>query len=398
MADTVKALVLAGGGAKGSYQVGVYKALRELGWRPDIITGASVGSLNGILFTLDKADEAEQLWLSLDDRDVIALPEGRSADEVRRFVLDTFRGGGLALTPLGEVIRSIVDEGAVRRAPVRYGLVMTRMEDLQSVHCPIDAIPEGRLWEYMLASSACFPALRPQEIDGVKYIDGGWRDNMPLDLAAQMGAAELLGVDIEGIGVTRPNDTGLPTRILKSHWDLGPILDFDGVRAKRNIALGYQDTMRAFGRYGGTAYALQPDTDGFATRFIAGYLAALDRMAARVPTLLLTESLARQTAGYPAPFSADPTAVTRAAMAPLELAAERLDTPPDTPYTPRALAEALLARAAESEHEPAQRFAALFVPEAEWEEAPAVAAAAVAAAEPGAFVTALAAEAAKQTL
>lgn len=395
MANTVKALVLAGGGAKGSYQVGVYKALRELGWRPDIITGASVGSLNGILFTLDAVDEAEKLWLSLDDKDVIALPAGHGADELRAFVLDTFRGGGLALTPLGEVIKTIVDEDAVRRAPVRYGLVMTRMEDLQSVHCPIEEIPQGRLWEYMLASSACFPALRPQEIDGVKYIDGGWRDNMPLDLAAQMGATELLGVDIEGIGVTRPNDTGLPTRILKSHWDLGPILDFDGVRAKRNIALGYQDTMRAFGRYGGTAYALLPDADGFAPRFIAGYLAGLDRMAARVPTLLLTESLARQTAGYPAPFSENPTAVTRAAMAPLELAAERLDTPPDTPYTPRALAEALLAKAG---NDPAERFAALFVPAESWEEAPAVAAAALAAAEPGAFVTALVTETLKATL
>ena len=80
MANTVKALVLAGGGAKGSYQVGVYKALRELDWRPDIITGASVGSLNGILFTLDAVAEAEKLWLSLDDKDVIALPEGRDAN------------------------------------------------------------------------------------------------------------------------------------------------------------------------------------------------------------------------------------------------------------------------------------------------------------------------------
>ena len=45
-----RALVLAGGGAKGSYQVGVWQALQELGWTPDIITGASVGALNGCLF------------------------------------------------------------------------------------------------------------------------------------------------------------------------------------------------------------------------------------------------------------------------------------------------------------------------------------------------------------
>ena len=37
----VRALVLAGGGARGSYQVGVWRALTELGWRPGIITGTT---------------------------------------------------------------------------------------------------------------------------------------------------------------------------------------------------------------------------------------------------------------------------------------------------------------------------------------------------------------------
>ncbi len=60
----------------------------------------------------------------------------------------------------------------------------------------------------------------------MKYIDGGWRDNMPLDLAAAMGAGELLAVDVNGVGITRPNTTGLPTRIIRSHWNLGPTLDF----------------------------------------------------------------------------------------------------------------------------------------------------------------------------
>ena len=45
-AEPVRALVLAGGGAKGSYQIGVWRALQELGWQPAIITGASVGTLN----------------------------------------------------------------------------------------------------------------------------------------------------------------------------------------------------------------------------------------------------------------------------------------------------------------------------------------------------------------
>ncbi len=379
----VRALVLAGGGAKGSYQVGVYKALRELHWRPDIITGASVGSLNGILFTMDACEQAEKLWLSLEDRDVLALPEGRSPEELRDFVLDTIRGGGLDLTPLGEVIDGIVDEAAVRAAPVRYGLVMTEMDTLKSIACPIEKIPQGKLREYMLASSACFPALRPREIDGVKYIDGGWRDNMPLDLAAAMGAEELLGVDIDGVGITKPNTTGLPTAIIRSHWDLGPLFTFDGARARRNIALGYLDTLRAFGRLGGTAYGLVPDTEGFLPRFIAAYLEVFDRAAARAPALRLTEALARQAGGWPPPFAEDPTAPTRGAVAPLELAAERFGVPPEVPCTPRALALAVLGS---FDRDPAERFAALLEKDSN---APTVGEAALACAEPAGFVTAM---------
>mgnify|MGYP000801348061 CR=1 FL=1 len=55
-----KALVLAGGGARGSYQVGVWRALMELDWHPQIITGTSVGSLNGAMFVLDQYETARK--------------------------------------------------------------------------------------------------------------------------------------------------------------------------------------------------------------------------------------------------------------------------------------------------------------------------------------------------
>ena len=140
---------------------------------------------------------------------------------------------------------------------------MTVKDTLESVRVRAQDIPEGMLKDYLLASSACFPALRPRRINGVDYIDGGWRDNMPLQFAAELGAEELIGIDIDGIGITRPNNTGLPTRIISSHWSLGPMLDFDPDRAARNIALGYFDTMRSFGQMGGTAYGILPDQDGF---------------------------------------------------------------------------------------------------------------------------------------
>ncbi|WP_418538267.1 patatin-like phospholipase family protein, partial [Gemmiger sp.] len=368
--------------AKGSHQVGVYQALMELGWLPDVITGASVGSLNAALFVMGKVNEAADLWRSLDNHGVLELPEGKTPEELRDFLLETLRGGGLNTEPLGQTIDQYMDENAIRASHIKYGLVITEMNTLRSVQCTLDDIPQGQLKDYMLASSACFPALRPYEIDGVKYIDGGWRDNMPLDLAARMGATELLGVDVDGIGIVRPNTTGLPTRIVRSHWDLGPTLDFDPARAGRNIALGYFDTLRLFGRCGGTAYAMLPDNEEYLAHFAERYQKNLAEVCARAPEIDLVEKNARTRANYPAPYAPNPSAPTRGALAPLELAAERVGVPEDIPYTPKLLAATFMGS---FDKDPADRFPALL----EGKENTLVTERAIAAAVPEEFVTAL---------
>lgn len=379
-----KGLVLAGGGAKGSYQVGVSRALKELGWRPDVITGASVGCLNAALFALDREPEAAQLWKSLDVHSVLVIPEEKNRDDQVNFLLETLKSGGLDLEPLGEVIQRYLKEEDLRAARTGYGLVLTEMGTMKSIQCPLADIPQGMLKEYMLASSACFPALRPREIAGVKYIDGGWRDNMPLDLAKQMGATELIGVDVDGVGYTRPNTTGLPTRILRSHWDLGPLFEFDGKRAERNIALGYLDTLRAFGRVGGTAYAILPAEDGFARAFSKAYCRVLGEVSSRAPALRMAEAAARALHHYPPVYEPDPDAPTRGALAPLELSAELAEVPAEVPMTEKQLALTWMGSVSAN---PAEKFRSLFEGEA------AVAETALAVAVPDDFVQALTAQA-----
>ena len=70
--------------------------------------------------------------------------------------------------------------------------------------------PDGRVKDYLLASAACFPALRAKQIDGVQFLDGGYRDNMPTALAQKMGAEELVCVDLEGVGITLPTAPACP--------------------------------------------------------------------------------------------------------------------------------------------------------------------------------------------
>ena len=62
----MKALVLAGGGAKGAYQMGAWKALRKLKMKFDIVTGTSIGALNGALIVQDTYFRGYRLWLTTD--------------------------------------------------------------------------------------------------------------------------------------------------------------------------------------------------------------------------------------------------------------------------------------------------------------------------------------------
>ena len=328
-----KALVLAGGGARGSYQVGVWKALMELDWHPQIITGTSVGSLNGAMFALDLYETARDMWTSIRSQDVMELPEEtRNLTELHQFLRDVVRAGGMDVTPLEEIVERVLDEDALRASPIRFGLVTVEKRGLKPRELPLEEIPKGKVKDYLLASAACFPALRAKQIDGVQFLDGGYRDNMPTALAQKMGAEELVCVDLEGVGITLPNRTGLPTTMVRSYWELGDILHFDPDTARRNIELGYYDTLRAFGRLRGCAYAVAKteQTAQDAAAFRQRFDAVQKAVKAKYP-VTLTADLALKLAN-----------MQDAELAPLEAAAEDVGVDPTRYYTVETLAKAFL--------------------------------------------------------
>ena len=328
-----KALVLAGGGARGSYQVGVWRALTELGWNPQIITGTSVGSLNGAMFALDLYETARDMWTSIRSQDVMELPEEtRNLTELHQFLRDVVRAGGMDVTPLEEIVERVLDEDALRASPIRFGLVTVEKRGLKPRELPLEEIPKGKVKDYLLASAACFPALRAKQIDGVQFLDGGYRDNMPTGLAQKMGAEELVCVDLEGVGITLPNRTGLPTTMVRSYWELGAILHFDPDTARRNIELGYYDTLRAFGRLRGCAYAVAKNeqTAQDAAAFRQRFDAVQKAVKAKYP-VTLTADLALKLAN-----------MQDAELAPLEAAAEDVGVDPTRYYTVETLAKAFL--------------------------------------------------------
>ena len=202
-------------------------------------------------------------------------------------------------------------------------------------------------------------------------------------LAARMGASELLAVDIDGVGI-KPPQHHRPARPHAAQ-PLGPgppcsTLTASGPPATCSWAIWTRCGCLA--GWGGTAYAILPADDGFAADFAATYRAALADAAGRAPTLWLTESMARQVAGYPAVYEKDPAAPTAAGIAPLELAAERMQVPPETPMTAKMLALTFLGS---FDRDPGERYPVLLGRQ----EGSVVGEAALAAAHPEEFITAL---------
>ncbi len=246
------ALVLSGGGARGGYEIGVWQALRELGIPIHIVTGSSVGALNGCLVAQDKFDEAVALWERIETHHVFDVNEDGSG-----FGLNT------GTTGLAEIIKEYADEDAIRHSPIDYGLVMVELPDMRPHYLYADQIDEGMLHNCILASASFFPALEAVEIDGKKYIDGGYADVMPVQMAVERGADHVIAVFLDGLGFIRKKrlkDAEKQTKsmkIIRSHWDLGDVLSFDTDNTKRIMRLGYLDALKAFEMIDGFKFSFQ---------------------------------------------------------------------------------------------------------------------------------------------
>lgn len=262
-----KAFVLGGGGSRGSYEVGVWKALQEQGYRPDIVTGSSVGALNGAMVAQDKLEETERMWGMLTTdmvMDVTVKSDLKTrADQLEAagvFLREAIKNRGADTAPLRRLLESFIDEEAIRKSDILFGLVTVALPNLKPSAVFIDEIEDGKLIPYLLASSAFFPAMQGQIIHDTVYIDGGFYDNIPIELAVQRGAQDIIAVDLHAPGVRRKvQHDGVVIHTIEPAWDLGNLLVFDTKTAEHNLALGYLDGQKYLGFLDGILYAFHRD-------------------------------------------------------------------------------------------------------------------------------------------
>ncbi len=193
MTSVSRALVLSGGGGRGSYQAGVWAWLEEQGWKPDLVSGSSVGAINGAAIASGmSAAQLKELWYSIDGGQVFHRRRWRNFVHWVKRLFGYAQGfAPLADTsPLRELLTQKLDMAAVRASETE--LVVTAVHILDAAVRYFQGRRIGI--EHIMASSA-IPVIFPwQEIDGEAYWDGGLAVNTPLLPAIQRRAREVVVV------------------------------------------------------------------------------------------------------------------------------------------------------------------------------------------------------------
>ena len=257
MAPIEYGLVLAGGGAKGIYQIGAWRAIRELEIPITCVVGTSVGAMNGAMVACGQYEGAVALWENMSIEKGFSLPEPlrvpdrlfslKNADILIR---EMWRNGGLDISPIRKELEALVDEDALRASPVEFGLVTFELSRRQPRHLFRDQIPRGRLMDYIMASSA-YPGLKQPEIYGHKYLDGGVIDNVPVKMMMRRHPDNIIVVNSGDVGLPKGLDPKMNLVYIKPIDSLGTAFEFRPETARTKMDMGWYDTMKAFGRFSG---------------------------------------------------------------------------------------------------------------------------------------------------
>lgn len=213
---TKRALVLSSGGSRGALQVGAIRALYEMGYSPDLITGASIGAANATFlavngFNQSGIDKLKRVWESTVDKDLLPTnlwwqimraflkkTRGFSIEQIRAFAIANGVRPDLRFRDLKEIELYLVASDLGAGLPVIFG-----------------ADQDESILEGLLASMALPPWIAPIERDGHILIDGGAVSHLPIEAALQHGATEIIALDLSDLADVKSDQHSLGNFFMK---------------------------------------------------------------------------------------------------------------------------------------------------------------------------------------
>lgn len=174
-------VVLSGGGAKGSGQLGMMKCVYETGVRPSYISGISVGSLNATLWAQEEnLNLLEALWRGIKGNSDVYRKNWFCPWKLYRSLLDN--------KPLKRKIDKYIDPDKLKNSPIELQIGVVQLQS--GAYSIVDKF-HPKYADMLLASTSIpvvFPSVR---WDGNNYVDGGVRNAAPLKAAIDFGCTKI---------------------------------------------------------------------------------------------------------------------------------------------------------------------------------------------------------------
>lgn len=256
------ALVLSGGGGKGAYEIGVWKALKEFGIDKKItaIAGTSVGALNAALFLQGDIDIAEEVWRNISNEKILKIDKteilkkllietGVTSSIANAYLISKGKTGVFSRDGLLEIMEKYVDLNTVSQSKVQCFISCCEIPKKVVKYFKINNKSEERIKDILLASSALPVIYDNVIIDGKRYIDGGIVDNTPVKPLYDIGYRTIIVVHLNNDNIVK--DTDFPginmfqiiPKTSQGNFISGT-LDFDKEHAEIRMNQGYEDTYK----------------------------------------------------------------------------------------------------------------------------------------------------------
>jgi NTE family protein len=182
--------------------------------------------------------------------------------QIGAMAISSVQNIGISSEPIRTLIEKYFDFDKMAASDKKYIVVVTETPTMVEKDIEIVKMPRNEWVDWMVASGSFFPVMQATKIRDTYYIDGGYRNNLPIDQVLINGANTVLAVDVKGPGMKKsyPNQADTSIWEVSTPWNLGTVLIFDSNRSSLNVKLGYIETKRYFGLTEGYWYTFN-DSD-----------------------------------------------------------------------------------------------------------------------------------------
>lgn len=263
-------LALQGGGARGSYQIGAFMALKECHIKFDGICGTSIGAFNGAMIASNKESELLEFWNNVEVAKILGFSEeytkkltNKEYDlkylflSVKNF-FDIIKSKGVPLKGLEEILDKYLDTNKLLESNIDFGLCTVRLNDLKPVYIFKNEMNKEKINDYILASCYLPFFQMEKKVDDSYYLDGGFYDNTPINMLIDKGYEKIYVIELSPlINFNQKIKKDVDIVKITPKRSLGGVLIFDNDVIKENIKMGYYDTIRIVKKLDGYHYCFK---------------------------------------------------------------------------------------------------------------------------------------------